>query len=166
MLRLAKPSFIARLKLAAPPRTRSAALRVCTLPGILSASTAAPAIGVASTTITGNGGSGGGARSAHGAAGGARSSSVHDSGSARSRTQSALIGRLPLFEEARDGSRPHAAHRLEFAGLLAVEQRAVLIEDRERRNPLGDRDVIARRDIQIPIHLADIDVHEHVVRLE
>lgn len=77
-------------------------------------------------------------------------------------------GRLPLQQEAGDGAGFHMAHGFKFAGTLAVEELAVLVEDGEGGNAFGQRNLVALSDVLIPVYSSetDIDVDNDVVGLE
>jgi len=76
------------------------------------------------------------------------------------------LGRLPLHEEGGHGAGFHAAHGPELAGLLAVEQLAMLIQNSQRGHAGVDRNLIAGSEIEILILVADVDVDEDVVRVQ
>lgn len=77
-------------------------------------------------------------------------------------------GRLPLQQEAGDGAGFHMAHGFEFAGTLAIEELAVLVEDGEGGNAFGQRDLIALSDVLVPVYSSetDVDVDNDVVGFE
>ena len=60
----------------------------------------------------------------------------------------------------------HGAHRLEFAGPLAVEKLAVLTQDRKRGNALVQGDMVAVRNIQVFVEPPDIDMHQDEVSVQ
>src|ERR1700692_4176505 len=75
-------------------------------------------------------------------------------------------GELPADEKVGHCGGLHAAHGLEFAGPLTVKELAALAEDGEGRNPLAQRNPVALGDVEILVHVPDIDVNEDVVRFQ
>lgn len=73
-----------------------------------------------------------------------------------------LLGRggAPFVEEVEDIFGGHGTRGLEFATLLAEEELAIGIKDGERRNSTVERDVVFLGDIEISVHLADVDMHD------
>ena len=67
---------------------------------------------------------------------------------------------LPAIEEGGDGFRA-GVFELFFA--LGVEEIAVGVEDGESGNALGDGDVVLLRDVDVLVHVADVDVDEDEV---
>ena len=57
-------------------------------------------------------------------------------------------------------------HGFEFAALLAVEQLALITDDSERGNAFAQRNPEALSDINVFVHVANVDVDEHEVRIE
>ena len=57
-------------------------------------------------------------------------------------------------------------HGFEFAALLAVEQLALITDDGERGNAFAQRNPEALSDINVFVHVANVDVDEHEVRIE
>src|SRR5579859_2616885 len=72
-------------------------------------------------------------------------------------------GEFPADQKVGHRGGLHAAHGLEFASPLTVEQFAAFAEDRESRNPFAQRNLVALGDVEILIHASDIDVNEDVV---
>src|ERR1700694_837005 len=66
-------------------------------------------------------------------------------------------GELPADEKVGHCGGLHAAHGLEFAGPLTVKELAALAEDGEGRNPLAQRNPVALGDVEILVHVPDID---------
>ena len=57
-------------------------------------------------------------------------------------------------------------HGFEFAAFLAVEQFALITDDSERGNSFAQRNLEALSDINVFVHVANVDVDEHEVRIE
>ena len=75
-------------------------------------------------------------------------------------------GGLPSVEEIRDRGALHPAHRFELALLLAVKELAVAVQDRQSRHTSRQRNAVARGDVDIGIHMPDVDVNQDVVGFE
>ena len=60
------------------------------------------------------------------------------------------------------------AHGFKFAGALAIEKLAVLVEDGEGGNAFGQRDLVALSDVLVPVYSseADVDVDNDIVGFE
>src|SRR5579875_994924 len=67
---------------------------------------------------------------------------------------------LPAVQEFGEGRRTHVAHVLELAGLLRIEQLAMLVQHRQRRHSLVQRDTVGPGDIRILVKVSDIDVDD------
>ena len=68
--------------------------------------------------------------------------------------------RLPAIEEGGDG---FGACVLELFFAFGVEKIAVRVDDGERWNAFGDGDVVLLRDVDVLVHVADVDVDEDEV---
>ena len=68
--------------------------------------------------------------------------------------------RLPSVEECGDG---FGGGVLELFFAFGVEELAVGVEHGERGNALGDGDVVLLRDVDVLVHVADVDVDEDEV---
>src|ERR1700722_13107587 len=88
------------------------------------------------------------------------SSAVHHDGGA------AFAGRLPLHKKTGDGRGLHAAHAFELTAALAIEKLSLIAEHSQRRHAAVERDLVVLGDVEIFIHMTDIDVNEHIVRLK
>lgn len=64
------------------------------------------------------------------------------------------------MEEGEDVFGSHAAGGFEFTAFLAKEELAIGVEDGDRRNATVERDVIPFGDVEILVHLADVDVDD------
>jgi len=58
------------------------------------------------------------------------------------------------------------AHGFEFAGALAIEQLAVFVENGERGYAFSQRDLIALGNVLVLVHVADVDVNEHIIGVQ
>src|SRR5208283_817010 len=58
------------------------------------------------------------------------------------------------------------AHVLELSTLLAVKQSALLAQDGQGGNAFVQRDLVLGGDVQIRVHVADVDVDEDKVGFE
>lgn len=70
---------------------------------------------------------------------------------------------LPLIEERGDVFGPHVAHVLELFVLLREEKLAVRVEDGESGNTLFDGHVVFFGDVDVVVHVADVDVNNDEV---
>src|ERR1019366_9519469 len=77
-----------------------------------------------------------------------------------------LFDRFPLRKKTGDRRRLHAAHGLELAALLAVEQGTLLAEDGQRWHAFIQGDPVLFREIEIRGHRSDVDVDEYKVGVE
>src|SRR5277367_6102143 len=85
----------------------------------------------------------------------------------RSRTRARVfMSMLPAKEKVGHRRRLHAAHGLEFPGLLTVDEPAVHAEDGESRYSLVHGNLVVHGDIQILVHASDVDVHQDVVGVQ
>lgn len=76
------------------------------------------------------------------------------------------MGRAPLGQEAGYGRGLHAAHGFKLAGLLAIKQSAFFAEHGECRHALAEGDAVPFGDVQVLIHVADVDVDQHKIGIE
>lgn len=67
---------------------------------------------------------------------------------------------MPLVEESEDVFGGQGAGGLEFAAFLAEEELAIGIEDGDSGDAAIERDIVFFGDIEIFVHLSDVDIHD------
>ena len=69
---------------------------------------------------------------------------------------------FPFVEEGQDVFRGHGTGSFELAAFLAEEELAVGIDNGDGGNATFERNVVFLGDIEIFVHLADVDVNDDV----
>jgi len=69
-------------------------------------------------------------------------------------------GGLPLIEEGEDILGRHGTGGFEFAAFLAKEELAVGVQDGDSGDAALERDIVFLGNIEILVHLADVDVRD------